>query len=419
VIRYRIAGLLLLLGIAATAAAQVAPVVRIEATPDQVRVGEPVRLRVTVLVPTWFPKPPLFPDVELANTVTRLPPNSSYPTSERIDGETWSGIVRNYRIYPLAAADYSLRGLAMTVTYANPGSEPSVAEVDLPAVTFRGVVPDGARTLDPYLAGSALTLARDIDGDTEGLKVGDALVVRYTAELDGLPAMFLPPMIQPPQVPGVSAYLKEPAVSDAQTARRTEQVTLVFDAGGTFELPGVSLDWWNTAEERIETVSVPALTLTVAGPPPQATAPPSAPPDLKRLLAVVVAGLAAVGLLMRVGPTALRWFRERAEQQRQTEGHAFGEFTKAAASGDAGATYQALLTWLERIGTGLDARRFARHFGDERLAADCDALSRDLFTDGGSVPDLRQFAASFAQARRRYLASVSRPASGGLPNLNP
>ena len=113
--RVRLASLLLVC-MATTAAAQVQqPVVRLEATPEQVRVGEPVQLRVTVLVPTWFAKPPVFPTFELANAVTRLPPDSSYPTSESINNETWSGIVRNYRIYPLSAAAYSLRGLNMTL----------------------------------------------------------------------------------------------------------------------------------------------------------------------------------------------------------------------------------------------------------------------------------------------------------------
>ena len=408
-----IAGLLLLLGTAATADAQVQPVVRVEATPEQVLVGQPVRLRVSVFVPTWFTQPPLFPSFELANAITRLPPDSSFPTSERIAGGTWSGIVRDYRIYPLAAAGYSLRGLSMTVSYANPGSQPQVATVDLPEVTFRGSVPEGARALDPYLAGSALRLERDIDGDPEALKAGDAIVVRYTAQLDGLPAMFLPPMIDPPEVPGVSAYVQEPEVADGEMARRSEQVTLVFDGGGTFELPEVSLDWWNTEEGRIETASVPALSLTVAGPPPEPGAPESATPNPWRLIALLITGVAAAGLMLRLVPAAVR-------RRRQTEAHAFGEFTKAAASGDAGVTYGALLAWLDRIGAEPAARRFCREFGDERLAADVDALSRSLFADDGAPsPDLRHFSRSFARARRRYLATVRRPAGRGLPGLNP
>lgn len=415
----RLASLLLLATVATAAAEAQQPIVRLEATPEQVRVGEPLQLRVTVLVPTWFQKPPVFPNFELANAVTRLPPDSSFPTSERIDNETWSGIVRDYRIYPLSAAAYSLRGLTMTVAYANPGGEPLVAEVDLPEAGFRGVVPEGAATLDPYIAGRSLTLEREIERATDGLQAGDAVVIRYIAELEGLPAMFLPPMIEAPASPGLAAYLEEPDVSDGDVARRSEQLTLVFDAGGTFEVPGVSLDWWNTATERIETASVPPLRLAVAGPPPAEAEPESQAVAGFRLLGLVVGSLAVIALLLKVVPIARRRFKVRGERRRQTEAYAFGEFRRAATSDDAHATYDALLRWLHRIEPGSDARRFAHRFGDEALVASVDQLTRALFGDGGEVPDLRSLARAVGSARRRYLAAIANPGGHALPELNP
>ena len=96
----------------------------------------------------------------------------------------------------------------------------------------------------------------------------------------------------------LAAYLDEPDVSDGEVGRRSEQLTLVFDAGGTFEVPGVSLDWWNTAAERIETASVPPLTLTVAGPPPAGAEPESGPMARFRLLGILVAMLVVFALLL-------------------------------------------------------------------------------------------------------------------------
>ncbi|MCZ6644603.1 MAG: hypothetical protein O7F71_23775, partial [Gammaproteobacteria bacterium] len=55
------------------------PVVRVSVEPDVVQVGETVSVQIVVLSPTWFPKPPAFPSFELANLITRLPPDSSYP----------------------------------------------------------------------------------------------------------------------------------------------------------------------------------------------------------------------------------------------------------------------------------------------------------------------------------------------------
>ena len=119
------------------ALAQVDPVVRMEVEPSSVRVGEALSLRVTVLVPTFFLRPPVYPDFEVANAITRLPPDSSYATSERVGRESWSGIVRRYRIYPLAAANYRIDGATMRVTYSDPGGLPVVRDVAVPAVSFR------------------------------------------------------------------------------------------------------------------------------------------------------------------------------------------------------------------------------------------------------------------------------------------
>ena len=175
-------------------AAQDEPVVTAEITPQEIGVGESAQLRVTVLVPTWFPTPPVFPSFELSNAITRLPPDSSFPTSQRVGGNTWSGIVRNYQVYPLIGASYRLSDQAITVTYANPGSDPIIVDVAVPDIIFRGVVPDGAEDIDPYIAGSNFTIRREVDGELDSLGTGDAIVVRYVAELEGLPAMFIPPL---------------------------------------------------------------------------------------------------------------------------------------------------------------------------------------------------------------------------------
>ena len=262
-----------LIGCAAAIPAQELPIAEVEVSPAEISVGETIRLRVTVLSPTWFPTPPEFPSFELANMVVRLPPNNSRPTSRHIGHDTWSGIVRNYEIHPLLGARYRLDDLAIQVTYADPDDRsPVTVDVSLPPVEFRAVVPTGAETLDPYLAGRQLTLTRGIEGESDSLIAGDALIVRYTAELDGLPAMFLPPLVATEEIPGVSVYTHQPLLEDAERSRRSETLTYVFEAGGQFELPAIELSWWNTEISAIEITSVPSLTVSVAGPPvPAAT----------------------------------------------------------------------------------------------------------------------------------------------------
>ena len=252
----RLAALLVLvLAMAGNSVAQEQPIVRVEVTPDTVNVGESVQVRVTVLVPTWFTRPPTYPSFELANAITRLPPDSSFPTSERVGQDTWSGIIRDYRIYPLVGATYRFSGKTIEVSYAQPGAAAIRTAVTVPDIVFRGEVPAGAEGLSPYIAGTSLDLSLDVDGDTTGLEAGDALVLRYTAELQGLPAIFLPPLAPDLEFAGVSVYADVPDVEDGDVARRSEKVTLVFDAGGEFSIPGKELSFWNTQSQSIETVT--------------------------------------------------------------------------------------------------------------------------------------------------------------------
>ena len=79
-----------LLGFASATLAQDLPFVRVEVTPAEIAVDEPIRLRVTVLAPTGFPQPPTFPSFEISNAIVRLPPDSSRATSERVNRETYT-----------------------------------------------------------------------------------------------------------------------------------------------------------------------------------------------------------------------------------------------------------------------------------------------------------------------------------------
>mgnify|MGYP001826933562 CR=1 FL=1 len=415
--------LLLFIGVlflASGASAQEGPIVTAEITPQAIGVGQSAQLRVTVLVPTWFPTPPVFPSFELSNAITRLPADSSFPTSQRIGRNTWSGIVRNYRVYPLIGASYRLSDQTITVTYANPGSDPIIVDVAVPDIEFRGVVPDGAEGLDPYIAGSNFTIRREVDGELDSLGTGDAIVVRYIAELEGLPAMFIPPLAPLIDAPGLSAYPDSPVVEDGDPARRTETITLVFEAGGEFSLPGVEVQWWNIATREIETVAIEPLTFAVTGPPP-ASAPREEPVETDwRSVGVVVLVL---GVLLLAARRVLPALRDRVAARRaereQTEQFAFRQLQQSLVDENASEAYQRLLVWLERISPGYDLRRFARAYGDRELDATLSAFVAALYSVSATQPDVSRLSQKLAEARHACLRQQSRPVQPALPTLNP
>jgi len=412
---------LVILALATNAAlAQGQPIVRATVAPETVNVGEPAELTVTVLVPTWFTRPSTYPSFELASAITRLPADSSYNIRERIGNESWSGIVRTYEIYPLLGATYRLSGLSIEVTYANPGGDPRTTAVKIPEVAVRGRVPAGAESLDPYIAGQSLSLRLDVEGELDSLEAGDAVVLEYVAELDGLPAIFIPPLAPKLEFDGVSVYADVPDVEDGTPARRSEKLTLVFDAGGEFRVPDFELSYWNTDAGAIETVAVPGFTILAEGPVATVAATEGAMQSQWRMqTAAVVAFAALIYVLLKVGPIAMSRYREAAMRRRQSELFAFKTLQKALRSSDTRSAYHALLLWLERLEPGLDARRFARQYGDESLAAAVNELSASLYASDAKTCDSRQLAASILAARRRYNSEALTGARHALPPLNP
>ena len=410
------------LAASASAFAQDRPIVRAEVTPKTVAVGEPVELTVTVLVPTWFTRPSVYPTFELANAITRLPDDSSYSLRERVGNDSWSGIVRSYEILPLFGATYKLDGQSISVSYANPGSDPVIVEVAVPEVIFQGSVPTGAEELSPYIAGNSLKLSLSVEGDTDDLAVGDALVLNYVAELKGLPAIFLPPLAPDLSFEGVSVYADAPDLYDGQPSRRSEKLTLVFDAGGDFVVPDVTLDFWNTESNSIDSATVEGFAITVAG--PLVATVNSIEADKRQWIfwVLVVAGLSVFAALMYAfGSVAARRYRAARERRRQSEPYAFAALQTALRANNAGDAYRAMLTWLERLNPDMSMRQLAGRYGDETLLADVDALSRMNYA-GQEVPgaaDTSGLAGSLAVARRRYLSQSMAGAKKGLPPLNP
>ena len=204
-------------------------------------------------------------------------------------------------------------------------------------------------------------------------------------------------------------------------ARRSEKLTLVFEAGGDFIVPAAQIQWWNMETSAVETESVPAMTVSVAGPP--IPSPASEAPPAKPIWPTVVAWgalLAVVLLVLRRHLPQLqsRWAAYQAER-RHSQGYAFDKLRKALHGGDPRAVHQALLTWLERIEPGLGARQFARRYGDEKLQRQIEELSRALYSGSGDSGNLRPLEKSLTAARRRR-AHVARDRQiFVLPPMNP
>ena len=245
-------------------------------------------------------------------------------------------------------------------------------------------------------------------------------MLEYVAELEGLPAIFIPPLAPDLEFEGVSVYADVPDVEDGTPARRSEKLTLVFDAGGEFSIPGRELEYWNTQSSSIEKAVSEGLVISVAGPPlPAPVGDTSSGAQWPRLVALFASLIALFVIAWRWIPAIARRYRAAAERRRQTEAHAFAQLCKVMDSGNSEAAYRAMLRWAERLGPGMNLRTFAATYGDESLRAAIGGLSAGIYGEAESAGDPKPVTRQFKAARRRYLERDAHGRASTLPPLNP
>ncbi|MCU9849445.1 hypothetical protein OEZ60_15700 [Defluviimonas sp. WL0024] len=413
--------LLLLFALVLPASAQESPVLEMEFDETAAIPGQPLSLRLTVLVPTFLPDPPAWPAMEIPSVRVRVA--SSGPTSRRIDGATWAGVSRRYLLTPMIAGNFALPAQEVAVSWADP--ETNAARETLLAtepIAFSGVVPAGAEGLDPFIAADTLTIEQSIEGETEGLAPGDSVIRNVTVMVGGASPMFLPVLLPAHDIPGFRAYAKEPVVEEREergvlSGTRKESVTLIAEGGGTGEAPAIMLDWFNLATGEVETARADPVPLSVEGP-PVSLAPVEAPRDWRRIAGAALAGAVGLALLGVV----LRWLtpvvRHRVAEHRArwlvSEQRAWRMLTRTVRRRDDAALRPALDEWASRL-PGADPRR------DPRVGAALAALGAARYGPAGAgaqdgwrglagiLPSLRHDA---LRHRRKVLLPPLNPAPG-------
>lgn len=432
------------------------PLVRSSLSADgEITVGQPVTLTVDLLVPTWLTGGPRYPEIEVADAVVIFLDRGGFNLSERIAGETWSGLHREYLIYALRPGRFEISGEAVIVRYAVDGRPSPPTSVPIPAAGFSATVPEAAAGLDYFVSASSFDLSASWDRPVADLEVGQSLTRAVTMKAVDSFSMMLPPLEFAP-LEGVAVYPDAPRLADsggergaARESRREERVTYLFQEPGVYTLPPIEISWWDAADGLLQQADLPAVELRVA-PNPDLEAEIALPPEpttkeaggvsrgRRHLVPWISWGLAVVGL----GWMGWRWWRARwpglrdslaARRRRREESEAayFGRFRDACRSADPARAYRDLVSWLDRTAADLGAAKlavFVERSQDSQLAREVAQVERDLFAAGStsskSGPQPWQGGDLYKRVAlaRRKLSGGGRsapPATEVLPPLNP
>jgi hypothetical protein len=383
--------------------------------------GQAVTLRIEVLVPTWMPSPPSYPDFSHPDMMVRLPERATQPTSERIGGDTWSGTIRSYKLIPMVPGAIDLPGGEIALTYADPATNAPI-EITVPfdPVTINATVPEAAKDLSPFIAATSFTLDQQLEGETD-MQAGDAITRTITATVKGTTPILIPDLrsLVASDDPLLRAYPQEPKLSESDdrgqlSGSRVQTVSYLAQAGGSTQLPAISLDWYNIESGSVETAQLPATDLTIkAAPPP--------PPDPARLAALAGGALAlllaGVWAARRVAPHLRKAHARRRARYEASEPFAAQNVQRAIAQRDLGATYAALQNWTQ-YSKGIDTRPQSKILQDALAEIGAQSYAAKTAQSHRATADWATVQRAF-DALRNTTTKTQNGARAALPELNP
>nr|WP_026145650.1 BatD family protein [Pseudomonas fuscovaginae] len=204
-------------------------------------------------------------------------------TYEKLINGVRHGVIElRYAIYPQHSGPLTIPALVFSATLAETGQSQGQA----PAGPKPGKlihVSSAEMTLDvkpqpatwpadaPWLPARSLSLSESWSPEPDHSQVGDSLTRSLTIKAEGLSSAQLPPL-PATSLNGLRRYPDQPQLSNQNSERgligsREEREALVPTHSGTFELPAVTVVWWNTHEEHIERSTLPARSLQVTNNP--------------------------------------------------------------------------------------------------------------------------------------------------------
>jgi hypothetical protein len=197
---------------------------------------------------------------------------------------------RHYVIFPQHSGELKLPGAVLTARVpvrmrADPFGNDAFAD----AFGMGGGMVTGAKpirvTSDPigmhvrgrpaqtpasyWLPARGVTLSAEWRPDQSEAHVGDPLTLNLHLQADGLTAAQLPDLSALLALPaGLKSYpdqakLNNIAQGDRIVGTRDQNIALIADQPGQFEVPAVHVSWWDTEADRVREASLPARTLTI------------------------------------------------------------------------------------------------------------------------------------------------------------
>ena len=345
--------------------------------------------------------------------IRRLGRDISYTTTR--DGQSYRVLERRYALFPQASGELAISPVEFEGEVVDPGQ----AGTGLSRLFARGkrvrlrtAVVRATASPPPedypgrtWLPAKNLQISEEWSKDPQSLHAGEPVTRTLRVQAVGLSAEQLPEL-SVTITDGIKEYGDQPIVrtttdNDWVNGVREQRIALVPGSEGTYTLPEIRIDWWDTERDAPRQATIPARTVRVAsalqnsvvpllGNESEATAaqPATTPWQTLRLWQSLSLALA----LLWVG-TFIAWRRARAtpgaNADARTPEHGPAStpsppssLKRACLADDAPAARSALLRWAASAWPEHPPRSLpalAQRVGDRKLRAEVEVLDRTLY----------------------------------------
>lgn len=270
--------------------------------------GQKLALELEIATTRWFTGGTRIKLPEVPGLVILQTESFASNATEQRNGESW--VVQRWTvdIYPQREGTFAIPPIALTVQVNDDLAGNISGVIRAPGVRFRAEVPVELAQAQQWVAAPDFVVSQAFDRDLTALAVGDAIEREVRLEATDVMAMMLP-SFEAEDLSGLKAYPLPPELKDSNNrgemmASRVERISYIAQQPGSYTLPAVEYLWWDTRDNSLALLSLPAVAIEVGGAANQATT--GRLPINWPILAAGIAGLLVLILILWL---ARHWLR--------------------------------------------------------------------------------------------------------------
>ncbi|MEZ9997692.1 BatD family protein [Vibrio lentus] len=231
-------------------------------TPAKVSVNEQVILNIEVATPRWLTGGTRIGSIEIPNVIVKQRNQLATNYTERVGGTTWSRQRWEVTLYPMTSGEFVIPTVPVRIQVSAPDgsnvggtlyTQPNKFEASLPS----GLLSDES----PWFSATNVDVEQQWQRSSEDLKVGDAVTRTVTIKAKDSLSVLLPNVLTNESTQQYQAYPQPNRLDDTQErgdyrSSRIEETVYVIQQGGEFTLPEFTFQWWDSKNQRLESVVI-------------------------------------------------------------------------------------------------------------------------------------------------------------------